>query len=62
MTLDADIIMMAIGQKADLDFLDGAYAVETERGQKLRLLMENQTSVAGIFAGGDVNHRAGNCY
>ena len=33
MTLDADIIMMAIGQKADFDFLDGAYAVETERGR-----------------------------
>ena len=53
MTLDADIIMMAIGQKADLDFLDGAYAVETERG-RIKALDGNQTSVAGIFAGGDV--------
>ena len=53
MTLDADIIMMAIGQKADLDFLEGAYAVETERG-RIKALEGNQTSVAGIFAGGDV--------
>lgn len=53
MTLDADIIMMAIGQKADLDFLEGAYAVETERG-RIKAMDGNQTSVEGIFAGGDV--------
>lgn len=51
--LDADIIMMAIGQKADLDFLEGAYAVETERG-RIRALEGCRTSVEGIFAGGDV--------
>lgn len=51
--LDADIIMMAIGQKADLDFLDGAYEIETERG-RIKALDGCMTSQAGIFAGGDV--------
>ena len=50
---DADVIMMAIGQKADLDFLEGAYAVETERG-RVKALEGCATSVDGIFAGGDV--------
>ena len=31
LTLDADIILMAIGQKADLEFLNGAYEVWTRR-------------------------------
>lgn len=53
LTLDADIILMAIGQKADLEFLNGAYEVETERG-RIKALEGNRTSVDGIFAGGDV--------
>lgn len=53
LTLDADIIMMAIGQKAGLDFLDGTYEVETERGS-IKALEGYRTSVEGIFAGGDV--------
>lgn len=53
MTLDADIVMMAIGQKADLDFLQGAYEVETARG-RIRAEAGCRTSVEGIFAGGDV--------
>ncbi len=53
MKLDADIIMMAIGQKADLDFLDGAYKIETERG-RIKALDGCMTSAEGIFAGGDV--------
>ncbi len=53
MTREADIIMMAIGQKADLDFLEGAYEVETERG-RVKALDGCTTSVDGIFAGGDV--------
>ncbi len=53
LTLDADIILMAIGQKADLDFLNGAYEVETGRG-RIKALDGNRTSVDGIFAGGDV--------
>lgn len=53
LTLDVDIILMAIGQKADLEFLNGAYEVETERG-RIKALEGNRTSVDGIFAGGDV--------
>ena len=51
--LPADVILMAVGQKADLDFLVGAYEVETERG-RIMALEGNKTSVPGIFAGGDV--------
>ena len=40
--------MMAIGQKADLDFLEGAYEVETERG-RIKALEGNKTSVEGIL-------------
>lgn len=53
MTLDSDIIMMAIGQKADLDFLKGSYEVETERG-RIKAAEGCRTSVDGIFAAGDV--------
>ena len=53
MELKADIIMMAIGQKADLDFLEGAYKIETERG-RIKALDGCRTTEAGIFAGGDV--------
>ena len=48
LTVDADVIMMAIGQKADLDFLEGAYEVETERG-RIKALEGNKTSVEGIL-------------
>lgn len=51
--ISADIIMMAIGQKADLAFLEGAYNIETERG-RIKALEGCQTSEAGIFAAGDV--------
>lgn len=53
LSLDADIILMAIGQRADLDFLNGAYKVETARG-RIVAGDANETTVAGIFAGGDV--------
>lgn len=53
MDLDSDIIMMAIGQKADLDFLEGQYTVEVERG-RIKAASDYRTSVDGIFAAGDV--------
>ena len=52
-SLDADVVFMAVGQAADLSFLEGAYKVETERG-RIKALDGNSTSVPGIFAGGDV--------
>lgn len=51
--LDADIILMAIGQRADLSFLDGTYKIETERG-RITAGEDNSTNVPGIFVGGDV--------
>lgn len=53
MTLDGDVVLMAIGQVADLDFLEGSFEIETERG-RIKALEGNQTSVEGIYAGGDV--------
>lgn len=53
LNIDADIVLMAIGQRADLDFLDGTYKKIVERG---RILAGpgNETSIPGIFAAGDV--------
>ena len=53
--------MMAIGQKADLDFLEGAYEVETERG-RIKALEGNKTSVEGIFCRRRCNNRTCNRY
>jgi len=50
-TIEADTVIPAIGQEADLSFLDGQ--VEVERG---RILIDRAgaTTHPGIFAGGDV--------
>ncbi|MEG2117120.1 MAG: FAD-dependent oxidoreductase, partial [Clostridia bacterium] len=53
LTLDADIIIMAIGQRADLSFLEGAYKLESFRG-RIVATNNNATTVEGIFASGDV--------
>lgn len=53
MDIDTDIIMMAIGQKADLTFLEGEYEVEVERG-RIKAADNYKTSIEGIFAAGDV--------
>lgn len=53
LNLDADIVLMAIGQRADLDFLEGAYKVSTERG-RIVAGPGNETSIPGIYAAGDV--------
>jgi heterodisulfide reductase subunit A-like polyferredoxin len=51
-TMDADAVIVAIGQSADLDFLNGY--VEVGRGISVD---ENQsTNVTGVFAGGDVTY------
>jgi CO/xanthine dehydrogenase FAD-binding subunit len=51
--VDGDVVLMAIGQVADLEFLNGVYRVETERG-RIKATEGSETSVPGIFAGGDV--------
>ncbi|MDR1515881.1 MAG: FAD binding domain-containing protein [Synergistaceae bacterium] len=53
MEVKGDVVLMAIGQKADLGFLEGEFQVETERG-RIKAVEGSNTSVEGIFAGGDV--------
>jgi len=53
-TLEADQIIMATGQKADLSFVDPEFALNIERGLISIDTKTQQTSVPGIFAGGDV--------
>lgn len=52
-SIDADVVFMAVGQIADLDFLEDVCKVETERG-RVKVLDGNRTNVPGLFAGGDV--------
>ncbi len=54
-TLDADIVIMAIGQRADLSFIKPEDGIEiTERGI-IKVDPETlQTTAEGVFAGGDV--------
>ncbi|MDO5417344.1 MAG: FAD-dependent oxidoreductase [Lachnospiraceae bacterium] len=51
--LKAYVVFMAIGQRSDLGFLEGACKVETERG-RVKVEKEFGTSQPGIFAAGDV--------
>jgi len=53
--LDADMVIMAIGQACDLSFLDGNSGVKTTRGGLVQVKEETQeTTVKGVFAGGDL--------
>lgn len=49
----ADVVFMAIGQAADLSFMEGVCKVETHAG-RVKILNGNGTNVPGIFAAGDV--------
>lgn len=54
-TMDADSVILAIGQKADLSFLKPEDGVELSPAGTIKVNAETlQTSAAGIFAGGDV--------
>lgn len=53
--MDADSVILAIGQKADLSFLKPEDGVELSPAGTIKVNAETlQTSAAGIFAGGDV--------
>jgi len=52
MTVDADAILLAIGQDTELGYLDRSY--QTERGLIVVDDATGATNVAGVFAGGDV--------
>ncbi|HWQ61582.1 MAG TPA: FAD-dependent oxidoreductase [Negativicutes bacterium] len=56
MLLDADTVIMAIGQVADLDFLRGQDAVATARGIIAADPVTKATGDARVFACGDVAH------
>ncbi len=51
--LEADSVVMALGQQADLGLLDGVADVEVERGV-VKVDAQMQTGRAGLFAGGDM--------
>lgn len=53
--MDADSVILAIGQKADLSFLKSEDGVELSPAGTIRVNAETlATSASGIFAGGDV--------
>lgn len=51
-TLEVDTVIPAIGQTPELRFLENS-GVETPKGRVIRTSENGQTSVEGIFAGGD---------
>jgi NADH-quinone oxidoreductase subunit F len=54
-TIDADMIITAIGQAADLEFLPGGHKFKiTKSGTVAADSASKATGVAGVFAGGDV--------
>ena len=53
-TLKADEIVVAAGQKADLSCIPPELSLKTERGLVMVEAGSQRSSVAGIFAGGDV--------
>ncbi|MDR7868500.1 MAG: FAD-dependent oxidoreductase [Sporomusaceae bacterium] len=56
MLLEADTVIMAIGQAADLDFLRGQDAVATARGTIAADPITKATGDARVFACGDIAH------
>jgi CO/xanthine dehydrogenase FAD-binding subunit len=53
-TVEADQIILAVGQRADLSFIDREFALNIDRGLITIDGETQQTSIPGIFAGGDV--------
>jgi NADPH-dependent glutamate synthase beta subunit-like oxidoreductase/CO/xanthine dehydrogenase FAD-binding subunit len=53
-TVEVDQIILAIGQKSDLSFIDPEFSVNIERGLILVDPETLATSMPGVFAGGDI--------
>ncbi|HSP07931.1 MAG TPA: FAD-dependent oxidoreductase, partial [Acidobacteriota bacterium] len=53
-TLDADSVILAIGQQADLSFLKPEDGIELTSQKTIRVEATMATSTPGVFAGGDV--------
>ena len=58
-TVEADQVILAIGQAADLSFLSGDGKVRSERGLIIIDRETCETAMPGVFAGGDVGRGAG---
>ena len=58
-TVEADQVILAIGQAADLSFLSGDGHVKSERGLIVIDRETHETGMPGVFAGGDVSKGAG---
>ena len=52
--VDADQIILAIGQKSDLSFIDPGLALNTDRGLITVDPETHATNLPGVFAGGDI--------
>lgn len=52
--VEADQIILAVGQRADLAFIDPAWSLDIKRGLVVVDKETQGTSIPGIFAGGDV--------
>ena len=57
--VEADQIILAIGQAADLAFVDGSVALKAERGLIVVDEKTQATDMPGVFAGGDVGRGPG---
>jgi NADH-quinone oxidoreductase subunit F len=53
-TIDADMVITAIGQRVDLSFMSDSQVKTTKRGTIATADRSLATNVAGVFAGGDV--------
>ncbi len=53
-TIDADMVITAIGQRVDLSFMGDSKVKTTRRGSIATAERSMATNVAGIYAGGDV--------
>ena len=51
-TMETDMVILAIGQASDLSFLEGH--LQTTKAGTISVDAKNQTSLPGIFAGGEV--------
>ena len=57
MTLEADHVLLAVGQAAELKFLEGS-GIGVQRGLVVADPVSLETAVPGVFAGGDVVYGA----
>lgn len=55
-TLDADTVIVAIGQAADISFADSEGIAKNERGNLQLNPLTLETPVKGLFVGGDVSY------